>query len=866
VKDPHLESDKSFLPDRAFGIESVTVEPTEYTQQVAMKVPEEVHSNSQLTVELDLGKLEGPTFATVAVVDEGILSLTKFPTPNPMPTLFTRRALGVDTYETIGWTLLMPPSDASRSSGGDAEEDAEEEDDGGPGGPAGRVQPVKPVALWSGLVPVPASGKATVTFAIPRYRGAVRVMAMTAGPKRLGRASKTVLVRDPLVLQATLPRFLTQGDEIQIPVFVTNLSGGPLEVKVALSAENLAVPGADELLKSGSPLEMLGKTDGSVKLENGKGGTLVFQARALRATGAAKLRVVAKAGPYESREELDVPMLPSGPRMRMVKRLELANGTVDLKPHLEGWMPQSESSTFWVSAHPYGDSFDHLKYLVRYPFGCIEQTTSSTRPLLFVSDMIGNVDPTLVADAKIEDMVMHGVNRVLSMQTPSGGFAYWPGSSSPHDWGTAYATHMLLDARKLGYPVPEERLESALGWIASRADEGPSTCPEYSSEDGDEDSESEPVECEVDEHAGATQPYFHYVLALAGKANKAKVEQLLKDMPKEPSGEQAEHAYMLKAALHLAGDHRHEKALRNPEAEVGPAARKTGGSFYSDQRRVGFMLSTFQDLFGNHPAGEKLAESVAKGLREHQAEHYSTQELVWGLTGLGKRVKGHVGDFKAASLLVDGKALTPKVQAKQDKGGDRSWALVRASEQKSLALKLDGLGKGKAYLTLSSQGVREEADYPTGGEGLEISRTYRNLAGDELDVHDKPLNLADLVFVEITLSNKSEGEIANIALVDQLPAGWEIENPRLNRGPKIDWAWKNLWAADYMNLRDDRIELFGNLAAGQTKRVVYAVRAVTAGKFTLPPVQAEAMYDPGIWAREEGGTVEVAGPWKDYLL
>ena len=150
---------------------------------------------------------------------------------------------------------------------------------------------------------------------------------------------------------------------------------------------------------------------------------LVFQGRAVQAVGAARLKVTAEGGGHTSFEQLDVPFLPSGPRERKVQRLELAKGTVDLSPHLQGWLPTSERSTFWVTTNPYAESMQHLSYLVRYPYGCIEQTTSSTRPLLFVSQLMDNVDPTVTGNKKVEELVMAGVNRLLSMQMPSVGFS-----------------------------------------------------------------------------------------------------------------------------------------------------------------------------------------------------------------------------------------------------------------------------------------------------------------------------------------------------------------------------------------------------------------------------------------------------------
>ncbi|HEY6099335.1 MAG TPA: alpha-2-macroglobulin family protein, partial [Anaeromyxobacter sp.] len=453
VKDPHLESAQAFMPDRAFGVGSVPVEPVEFTAPMKLALPAEVRSSSPLVVKLDVGRTEGPTVAVVAAVDEGILQLTRMKSPDPHAAIFAKRALGVDTFETIGWSLLLPPQGPSRATGGDA------------GGAAGRVQPVKPVALWSGVVPVSADGKAEVTFQVPRYRGQLRVMAVSAGPKRMGRASASVTVKDPIVLSTTLPRFVTQGDLLQVPVFLTNLSGAPQEVEVSLSAEALPVPGVAPAPAPAPPLVFVGRSEGSVTLADGASRTLVFQVRAAIAAGAARLRVAARAGAHESHEELDVPFLPAGPRERIVKRIEAGEGTVDLGPHLRGWVATSERSTVWLTGNPYGESFDHLQYLLHYPYGCVEQTTSSTRPLLFVGNLLDNVDPAYTAGGKIEEMVLAGVQRLLSMQTPSGGLAYWPGETEPFGWGTAYATHLLVDAQRAGFAVPQDRLDEILKWI-----------------------------------------------------------------------------------------------------------------------------------------------------------------------------------------------------------------------------------------------------------------------------------------------------------------------------------------------------------------------------------------------------------------
>jgi alpha-2-macroglobulin len=462
VKDPHLESRQAFVPDRAFGVKSLPIRPEEYVQAIRLDTPKEVRPYSQLEIGLDLGKQAGPSFVTVAAVDEGILSLTDFETPDPFDDIFAQRALGVDTYETVGWTLLVPPGGAGRSTGGD-------------GDVAGkRVQMVKPVALWSGVVEVAADGKAKVTFEVPGYRGELRVMVVSASAKKMGFAEASVTVKDPIVLQTTLPRFLVAGDEALLPVFVSNVSGKARELVVDLSIEDLE--DADERVSTAvggdrpSPVVVVGDRQARLRLDDGASDTVLFRVRAQRAPGAAKFRVVATSDALRSLEEIELPVMRPEPEVRQTVRVALSPGANDLTATMAPWVDGSDRTRVWVTANPYGPALSHVREMVRYPYGCIEQTTSSTRPLLYVSTLLDTIDPALAKDQPVDKMVRYGIERILAMQTSQGGFAYWPGGGVPNEWGTAYATHLLLDAKQAGYAVPDRALADALDWLGRQVD------------------------------------------------------------------------------------------------------------------------------------------------------------------------------------------------------------------------------------------------------------------------------------------------------------------------------------------------------------------------------------------------------------
>ena len=627
---------------------------------------------------------------------------------------------------------------------------------------------------------------------------------------------------------------------------MTNLTGADVKTTVNLTAESMAVPGLDEGAKETSPLEIAGAKEKALQVAKDGAGTVVFRGVAKKSIGAARVRVFVKGGGHESYAEAEIPFAPAAPRSRKVQKIELVSTETELKPQLGGWMPTTERSSFWVTSNPYGEVFDHLKYLVRYPHGCIEQTSSSTWPLLALAPLVGSSDPELAASGQIETYARAGIDRILSMQTPSGGFAYWPGGTEPYDWATAYATHLLLDAQKLGYPVPKERLEDALKYLETVAEKP----PRYT-------------------WHGDHEAYSQFVLALGGKARKGRVAELLAAMPKEPRGAEAERQYLLQAALWLAGDRRHENALKHPDVSAVLEDRdRNGWTYYSDRRRRGLTLSVFGDLFGADEAGEHLANVVAESLRARPSWYYTTQELSWSIVGLGKRVRGNVSKFGKPSLVIDGRTMKPVPPiAGATTSSDVTWSVARASEGKSIGLKLEGKPEGKLWLIVSSDGVRENEPVRVGGEGgLTVTRAYRTAGGQELDPKDGGLKLGDLVYVEVTMRNSSNEQLGNLALVDRLPAGFEIENPRLGRGATEGFLdAEAVWAVDHLEVRDDRIEAFGTIPKNSERKLVYAVRAVTAGSFTAPPVELEAMYDPRVWAREAGGPVLIAGPWERFV-
>ncbi|NBX16307.1 MAG: hypothetical protein EBR09_02965 [Proteobacteria bacterium] len=459
VKDPHQESAKSYIPERAFGVTSVRMSPAKYSAELKMNSPSEVRPLSQLNVTLDLNNGDSESFVTLAAVDEGILQLTGFETPDPLKQLLQQRGLGVETFETIGWNILVPSQDTLSKTGGDTNS----------GQSNNAPRPVKPVALWSGLLPVDKSGRVTVKLKVPLFRGELRLMAVAVGKNKIATASGKVKVTEPVVIQTTGPRFLTQGDVAQIPVLLTNTTSTDRRVEVSAVARNFDVGNGDSAFSGGSqkPVSIVGPSSVSLNVPKKSSKVASFQIKANVPLGGAKLTITATSGEEKTTDEVEFPLQSPEAlsRTRTIVSVKSSSNTLDY-PNFESG---TERATVLLTGNPWSPVVaELLPELMQYPYGCIEQTTSKLRPLVYLSELVGDLDPKILKSDRIPKFVDAGIQRILSMQTGTGGFAYWPGMNEPNLFGTVFATHVLLDAQKAGYAVPENRLRSALRFISER--------------------------------------------------------------------------------------------------------------------------------------------------------------------------------------------------------------------------------------------------------------------------------------------------------------------------------------------------------------------------------------------------------------
>ena len=469
-----------------------------------------------------------------------------------------------------------------------------------------------------------------------------------------------------------------------------------------------------------------------------------------------------------------------------------------------------------VSKEPTLELGHGFQYLLRYPYGCIEQTTSSAFPLLYLPDLANRTfDKSMGKDAARE-YVMSGVWRILSMQQGNGGFSYWPGYNEPCPWGTSYATHFLVEAKKAGYEIPPSSLQRALKAIRESLDSNAHENDNYGNL--------------YDQRA-----YACYVLAIAGEPEHPWQARML-----EMKDKLSYYARLMNAsAMLVQGDPKRAVVLLKELGLPGAGERDQGGCFNSPNRNAALLLSAWLDIDPKNDDVMKLVHTLSK--TKINGYWGTTQDNAMALMALGKytrRIKQESPDFKAMITLPNGTTEA------FDQSKDRKWLIERSETG---AILLTNQGPGNLYYSFESEGV--PLDLPeyyqklaAKNQGMSVQREWLDDEGNSMDITKLKQN--DLVVGKITL-NTNGNNYDNIAIEDLLPAGLEIENPNLDTTQSLPWIKeKSEWCAR-RDIRDDRILLFTKRISGAST-FYYLARAVTPGKYVVPPVSGECMYEPDI--------------------
>ena len=760
----------------------------------------------------------------IAVVDEGILALTDFQTPNPHDYFYQQRGLKTRTFDLYGGILpeIANVTDNS-STGGDTAMPAARRKRIN----TGSITRVKPVSLWSGFVKTDERGRGTVQFKIPQFNGKLRLMAVAFAGADYGAAQAYLTVREPIVLTPTFPRFLAGGDKLRVPVTLFNGTGGDGEFTVKLQAVgDLQLLSASPTNTSGMlpqgaletpPQPALRELSVYKSVEAGTEAQVFFDIRVQDAIGEVSFNLSAHGNAETTQLDIQLPLRSTAPPVT-----KTGHGVVRAGKPIDfifpaNLIPDSSEFSLTLSPFPHIIFADSLRYLIRYPHGCLEQTTSKVFPLLYFSDLARSVEPMLADDGLVDHYITSGITKLESMLTSRNHFAYWPGGTYVNPWSSIYAVHFLVEARKAGYEVADRVYDAMLDGLTEQAKFSPSR-----------ESQNSPKEINTNI---ALATYASYVLAAAGQPDRGTMNYLKN---RGLSGVSDYSHFQLAGAFALSGEL--ETALSMlPVAVVlsgngkDNAQWETGGTLNSPIRAQAIMLDTLAEVNENHPSIPMLVENLSKAASDEN-RWTTTQDNAFSFLALGKIMKKQMDRNYTGTLKFDGEHFAD-FDATQMRYTDDAWDGAR--------VQLSVKGEGNCYYYWSAFGIQRDSFVEEYERELQVRRRYFNKDGEKLTrqfVH------GDLIVAEITVKALT-ANLENVVVVDMLPTGFEIENPRLESRAGIPWLKAQDFKPDYLDIRDDRFIFFGTFPRQRERKFYYALRAVTQGEFTLPPIAAEAMYD-----------------------
>lgn len=804
------------LPIRLYGILPILVDDPATALSPRIEAPESFEPNKPAVFKVREASGK-PMTVTVAVVDEGLLGITRYKTPNPRDDFYKKEASALrawDIFDFVTGAYSGKLETLLAVGGGDG------------GEMEGGRKPSRfpPVVRYFGPVTLKAGETRSFTTDLGPYVGAVRVMAVAGrSDGAYGVAEVTVPVKAPLMVQATLPRVLSLEEWTSVPAAVFSSLGPGASVTVRISASGAA--------------EVEGEAARTIVFDRDGERNTEFRIRALPVPGTARIVVSAEGGGKRSEHAVDLPIRPAGAKTTSDWEAQVPLGGVAELDLAYPGMPGTHK--VWLELSPLEpiQLTRRVNYLIGYPHGCAEQTISKAFPQIFLPEA-ANLSEWELEDVRIN--VRAAVAKLSDFQAPSGGLALWPGSGREDDWVSVYAAHFLLSARAAGYEVPAGLVDPLWKHLDARAVAWGS---QY-------------------KWAKATQAYRLYVLARAGRPNAAAMNRL-RDAGNLPT----QALWQLAAAYALAGQRTIAADLvkgLDPRIE---AARSLEEDYYyyvygSDFRDASVILDALNAL-GDEARAAGLYRDIAK--RMNSAYWYSTQETAYALLAAlpySRRIAG--AGTSAARWSYNGSpeariALTkPVTRVALPAGTDPGGRLTVRAE-----------GRAPVYVRVLAEGEARAGEEAPEARGLSVLTVYKDMEGRTLDPEAAP-PLSDLV-VETTVRNLTRRTVRNVALTQKLPSGWEIRNFRVGSEERETWDedygqgegrpwWYPRRDYTYQDVRDDRVFTYLDLGPGREAVVRVFANKTYDGRFYRPGAFAEAMYDPEYRALERGAWMR---PWEE---
>ena len=806
---PHAQTVND-LPIRMYGIAPVFVTNRQTILQPQIKMPEVLRPETDFNVTVS-EKSGKPMTYTLAIVDDGLLDLTNFKTPDPWNEFYAREALGIRTWDMYDDVLGASGGRYSSlfSTGGDASLKPAD----------AKANRFKPVVKFIGPFYLAKGKQQTHTLKLPMYVGSVRAMVVAGQDGAYGNAEKTAFVRTPLMLLSTLPRVLSTQEEITVPVNVFAMENQVKNVTVSLEA-------------SGAGVQITGNRQQSLTFDQPGDQLAYFTLKTGSKTGKATIHLTASGNGQQTKETIEIEVRNPNPvvTLRNSQWIE-AGQEAELSYTLAGSSSANNQVQLEVSRIPSVDISRRFDFLYNYQHHCTEQLTSKALPLLFVSQFKA-VDEQEAE--KIKTNVQEAIRQIYARQLPNGGFVYWPGNAVADEWITSYTGMFLTLAQEKGYAVHPNVLNkwkrfqraAAQNW---RMPQEASNWQIWQSE--------------------LQQAFRLYTLALAGAPEYGAMNRM-----KEQPGLSIQAKWRLAAAYALTGKMKPAGELvYNAETTVIPYS-SMNLIYGSSDRDEAMILETLILMKRDRDALQQ-AKKVSQNLA--QENWFSTQSTAFALMAMGRLAEQLSGtlDFtwswngKQQPAVKSAKAVFEKEIATSPKSGTVS---------------VKNQGKGALSVDLITRTQLLNDTLPAIADNIRLDVKYTDMAGSPISVED--IRQGTDFMSAVTLSNISgTSDYSNLALTHIIPSGWEIYNERMivpeassSNSNEANTSESSAGKYTYKDIRDDRVLTYFDLRRGESKTFTVRLQATYAGNFILPAIQCEAMYDAVVQARTKAGRTTVS--------
>lgn len=781
------------LPIRMYGIKSLSITDPETRLQPIVKLPEELRPEENFTISVN--EKSGKSMAyTVAVVEEGLLDITRFKTPDPWQSFFAREALGVKTWDLYNDVMGAFGGTVERllAIGGDNELKPADEKE---------VNRFKPVVKFIGPFYLEAGKSASHKIAMPQYIGSVRTMIIASGNGAYGFSEVSTPVKQPLMVLATLPRVAGPGEDIVLPVNVFTMNPQLKQVKVEV--------------KSAGKLKVINTAQKTVQFSAPGDQVVYFSLKADEALGNGKVTVIATSGNLKATYDVEMNIRASNPVFLDIEDKLLSSKEKFLLDYSPLGIAGTNEGVLELSSMPPLNLEQRLQYLVQYPHGCVEQTTSAVFAQLYLDKLMNLDDKKKV---QIEANINAAITRLRTFQVGSGGFAYWPGNESADSWGSNYAGHFLLEAKNKGFHVPEGILSSWLTFQQQQADQW-SPQNAYGNDE-------------------LVQAYRLHTLALAGKPAMGAMNRMKERSLNSTASWRLALAYATAGHLNEA-----EKIIDQLSTEV-KEYKELAHTYGSQQRDQAMILETLSKVGKKEQAFQML-----RTLSEYMSNKdfwMSTQTTAYSLIAVAQYAEGNEID---KGMNVSIKVNNKDVSVNSEKFISQVYLEAPHQNQK---IEIQNNSQSPLYARMIRRGVPLIGNEQESSRNIQMNVVYKNMKGEEISV-DKMKQGTDFM-ATISVHNSGTGrDYKELALSQIFPSGWEIINTRLNDAPQAYQQEK----PNYQDIKDDRVYTYFDLKPNARKEFTILLNASYRGKYYLPSVAVEAMYDNDIYANKRGRWIEV---------